>query len=252
MKIFIHHKRVVWALAIIAAALVVLSVTANFLTYSVVDNPLPAKVTHNFERLFDLDSEANVPTWFQVALLLTCAGLLAINAGVHKTKNESHAIYWMILSVAFLYLSIDELASIHDMANAPVKQLLHSTSGILRFAWVIPYGILTGIFGLANLKFLFNLPRKTAMLFIVAGIIYVGSSIGIELLGGMYSAIHGEENFNYKLIATVEESGEMVGLILFIFANLDYINTHVGEVLLQLEASTPKSSTSGEEFRAAS
>jgi len=250
MTIPIHQKRVIWTLSIIAAVLVVLSVTANFLTYAAVDNPLPGKVSKNFERLFDLDAEANIPTWFQVALLLTCAILLAINGTLHNRKYGRDALYWAILSLAFFYLSVDELASIHDMANVPVKVALH-TGGALRFAWIIPAGILTALFGVAYIKFLVNLPRRTAFLFVLAGAIYVGGAIGVEAIGGMYSAIHGE-NFSYKLITTVEESAEMIGLILFIYSNMDYFEANFGEVSFQLDAARPKSSAKGSRFRAVS
>ena len=55
------------------------------------------------------------------------------------------------------------------------------------------------------------------------------------MLGGHYYELHGRENLSYSMITTLEESLEMLGLILFIRALLDYLSTHFSEISINLK-----------------
>ena len=79
------------------------------------------------------------------------------------------------------------------------------------------------------------LPKTTRINFIIAAIIYITGLIGIEMLGGQYHELHGRENLTYSMISTLEESLEMLGLILFIRALLDYLSTHFSEISINLK-----------------
>jgi len=68
--------------------------------------------------------------------------------------------------------------------------------------------------------------------FFVAATIYIGGCIGFELIGGHYAELHGRENLIYSMIATVEESLEMGGIIVFIWGLLTYISENHKEVRL--------------------
>jgi hypothetical protein len=70
----------------------------------------------------------------------------------------------------------------------------------------------------------------------VAAILYIGGAIGVELIGGRYAELHGEENWTYSMITTVEESLEMAGLIVFIWALLEYCADNYKEVRFRFEA----------------
>jgi hypothetical protein len=90
------------------------------------------------------------------------------------------------------------------------------------------------LLGLVYLKFLFRLPKKTMVNFIVAGVVYVGGALGVELIGGRYREMQGI-NFTYKMIATVEESLEMLGVVMFIRALLLYLSESYKEVQLRFK-----------------
>ena len=234
MHISIPQRKFVWGLVFITGGLVVLSVVANFVTYSIAAGAaLEMQVRKSFERLFDLDAEANIPTWFSSALLLMCATLVAANAAAKWQTRGRYRVHWIVLSVIFLYLSVDETAIIHEMSIKPLRSMLNPT-GLLYEAWIIPGIAATVVFVLAYLKFLLNLPRRTALLFVIAGAVYVGGAIGVEALSGLYAETHGEENLTYKLISTIEESVEMLGLVIFINANLGYLRTAVGAITFEV------------------
>ena len=112
----------------------------------------------------------------------------------------------------------------------PVRSALDITSGLLFFAWVIPYGIALFIFLAAYLKFTIELPARTRLLFVSAGCIYVTGAIGFELLGGHHYALYGQENLMYIVLSTSEELFEMGGIVVFVHALLSYVSLELKDL----------------------
>lgn len=171
--------------------------------------------------LFDFDAERNVPTLYSSLALILASTLLSIIALAHK-RNGSAYLAWLGLAIIFLYLSIDEAASIHERFAAPVRKSLN-TSGFLYFAWVIPYGAALTVFVIAYLKFLMNLPRNIMILFVISGAIFVSGAIGLELLAGRQAQLYGYTSLLYYVLYTLEEFLEMLGIVVFIYTLLTYI-----------------------------
>jgi hypothetical protein len=86
------------------------------------------------------------------------------------------------------------------------------------------------------LPFLARLPARTRNLFFLAGFVYVSGAIGFEMVGGRQAALYGDDNLTYKLLAHVEESLEMAGLVVLLYALLDYAARHVGPVSVRVTA----------------
>lgn len=173
--------------------------------------------------IFNLDEEANIPSWFSSQLLFINGLFLATISLLKSNALDRWKRHWWALSFVFFMLSLDEVASIHEHVNA-LRDMLH-LSGILYFAWVIPAAILLLIFGISYLKFVFALPSKTRWLFIVAAIVYVGGALGMEMVDGAYASIHGTQNLFYALLTCTEETCEMVGMVIFAYALTDYLHS---------------------------
>jgi hypothetical protein len=176
-----------------------------------------------FVPMFSLSYEQNVPTWYASALLFTCSLLLAFAA---RASGRGQVKRWWLLAAAFLYISIDETAEIHEQASA-----WFSFSGVLYFGWVIPAAAVVLALGAAYLRFLAALPRRTRLRFIVSGAIYVTGALLFELPLGAWTSRHGTDNLGYALIDWVEETLELTGLCLFILALLDHLGSlgvHLG------------------------
>lgn len=171
--------------------------------------------------MFNFNTEMNVPTLYSSFALICASILLFIIGYLHKKINLSY-LPWFGLSLIFLFLSIDETSSIHERLTAPVKESLN-TSGLLFYAWVIPYSIGLMVFLLVYARFLLNLPKKTMILFIVSGCIFVTGAIGFELLGGRQAEQFGPNDLLYSLFYTCEELLEMLGIAIFIYALLTYL-----------------------------
>lgn len=176
-----------------------------------------------FERwrfVFDFDSEKNIPTIYSGISIVFCSFLL------HKIYSESDKTVsprwpWFLLSVIFLFLAFDEMFEIHERLMVPVKQTFQ-VSGFLHYAWVIPYGIALIVLGIALLKFLYELPRNILYLFVVAGSIFVMGALGLEMIGGKLVTLDSSSSYLFFALTTIEESLEMVGIAIFIFALFSY------------------------------
>lgn len=195
-------------------------------------------VVYGLVRLFYVDYENTVPSFFSASLLLMAALLLALISTLKQASQATHRFQWRMLSCTFLFMAVDEAASIHELLIGPMRSLLgQEASGIFFFAWVIPGIAIALIFGLSYLRLLLHLPLKTKWTIVLAATLYLGGAIGMELIGGRYAHLHGMENLTYSMLATVEESLEMTGAIIFIHALLNYIADSYREIQLHLTAS---------------
>jgi hypothetical protein len=175
--------------------------------------------------LFDLYQENNIPTFFSSTILLFSSCLIAIIWVFKRNQGDSFARYWAVLAVIFLYLSMDEASSIHEWLSLPTMRVIPAT-GLLCYSWVIPATILLVVFEGCYLKFLFHLTPKTRWLLIVAGVVYVAGTIGMELLGGRHHELYGIDNMSYGFLVMLEESLEMIGIVVFVYALLDYMRAN--------------------------
>lgn len=213
VEIGMSAEGILTALMLAAAGLVAAHITLQFAVFLELRSP-----QSNIVRLFNLDEEANFPTLFTGLLMLCSAGLAWLIGRSNPGEAAWQRKYWFGLTAAFIFLSFDEMMRLHEMLISLVRSALH-TGGIFYFAWVIPYGILTIVFVAAYSRFLFNLNSWLRNAMIVSGAVYVSGALGLELLGGaLFESAGGTDNLAYVVMTTIEESLEMVGLILFIHA----------------------------------
>lgn len=220
--------------AFVLGAVVVVLVMAN-ITFQLVKFYGGHKEMFGLVHEFNLNREANIPTYFSSLTLFLAAALLGGIAIFKKRTDDSYARHWTILSIIFFLLSVDELASLHELLIPLIQAILGSSKGILRFAWVIPAGAAVLLFALSYLKFLFHLPTTFRLLFATAGIVYVGGALILEIAGGFYANLHGR-NFTYNMIGSVEETLEMAGIVIFIYALLKYVSVTMRDVSIRVES----------------
>jgi len=215
---FNPHKVVV-----VLSAIFILFLLANFAGTLIDTVAYDPKIFRYTKKLY-LDRETSIPTYFSSLLLLISSVLFALIARLKQLSNSSYKYHWILLSVIFLLMSVDETASLHEQLNKPMR-LMFNPSGILLFAWVIVAIPLVILFLIAYLRFFFHLPRKTKILFALATGLYIGGAIGFELIGAGLVSQSGFHNLIYFIIAIIEESMEIVGLLFLIYALLDYMSS---------------------------
>jgi hypothetical protein len=247
----IDPRRVLLALSVCVATLLgcyVVTVAVRLLT------------THHWlfglVRLFDLDAEANVPTFFSVLQLAVAAFLLGIIGRQARQRADRFARHWLGLGAIFLFLSVDELAQMHELLGPPNHELLgpHSNSHmqpdgllyyVMYYGWVIPYGLLAIAVAATYLRFLMHLPTRIRRLMILSALIYIGGAAGLEMYGGyleargaILEARFGPDrvraNLPYLTEVFFEEGMEMFGITLFIYTLLDYIRAITGRIQIDV------------------
>lgn len=235
-KMSLNPTAIAGSLGAIAVLLVLASIGMQFSKFVLGHGGLKGLV-----RLFYIDAERNIPTYFSVLLMIFAALLLAVIALLNQKQRTPFASKWAVLSAGFLFMAFDEAFQVHEKLILPVRALLSGslpdgTLGIFYFAWVIPGGMLVLFLGLFFSRFLLHLPALARHRFLTAATLYLGGAIGVELIGGRYAESLVAENWTYSLIVTVEESLEMAGLVVFIWALLEYCAEHYREIRFQFES----------------
>ena len=179
---------------------------------------------------FYLDYEGNVPTYIN-ALLLFIPSLLLAGIGAWKNSvRDKFRFHWNGLAIIFFILSIDEMASFHEQLIKPMRAIFGS-QGVFYFAWIIPGMVAIALFGLTYLMYFLHLENKFKLLFFFSLAVYLGGVIGGEMVSGYFAANLGIKNYTYAVVASFEESVEMIGCSLIIYSLLEYLKHYVPEGL---------------------
>jgi hypothetical protein len=201
--------------------LTIAGLLAVFLDQAQLTDPLVAEARESFVRLFRLNREANVPTWFSSSILLLSALLLGSIAMSQHSLEARIWRHWMLLAFVFLFLSMDETAQIHEMLVRPTRHLL-GLGGPLYFAWIVPVGASLILFVAVYARFLSGLPFKTRRLFLLSGILYVAGALGLESIGSLIFTQVGGDCTAYEMATVTEEFLEMAGIVVFLKALMEY------------------------------
>jgi hypothetical protein len=222
-------RRVAWLLALVVAVLTLLSILGRLAVVFLPDFPLRDFIA----RLCDLDREVNVPTIYSTLTILVCSALLAVIARSERLMRGSHhGRQWRLLSLIFVGLALDELLSFHEELTDRVH--LGTLSRFTQFSWVVVGGCLVVVLTLVFGRLLLRLPPVTRRLFVLAGTLFVGGSIGMEVAGGYYGGPDRQDSLPYVVAAHVEEVLEMAGILVFIYALLSYLRRATPTVVVEL------------------
>jgi len=180
----------------------------------VLDDDQPFAGFNRLLVLLDSDGEANVTTWFAVALLVTLS-LTSLGIAVEQFRQRARwRWHWAGMAVLFGYVSVDELAQVHELA-IPVMAQVVEARGILTLAWVVLAAPLLLVLALSYLPFLLALPRRTSIPLALSAVLFVGGGFGLELVGGwVISDAGGPLTEAYIWTTSLEEVLETVGAIL--------------------------------------
>lgn len=220
-------RRICWFLFTIVAVLLVVNLVIIYFRFVVGNEHL-----RGFVHGFYFDHEANFPSAYSAAAILFSAVILWKISSLPDEKKARRANYWKFLAVVFLFIAADEFLSLHEYLIVPVRSRLENTafdSGYLYFGWLVPYLAITLVLAVLLIRFLLKLPARPRNRLLLAAVLFMGGAVGMEMIGGNYWAHAGwaidgsdEVDLTYALIITAEELLEMLGVIVFIYALLDY------------------------------
>lgn len=74
------------------------------------------------------------------------------------------------------------------------------------------------------------------MLFLAAAAIFVSGALLMDFVGELHKNERGEANMTYAMLTGFEEALEMVGVLVFLYGLLDYLESQIGPVTFAVEA----------------
>ncbi|GAA5192183.1 hypothetical protein GCM10025772_20740 [Ferrimonas gelatinilytica] len=181
-------------------------------------------------NLFYFGGENNFPTAFSSFLLLFSAGLFLLFGRLEYREQG----YWNLLGFIFACLAMDEAFEFHESLTSPMQKLLGPGDlGIFHYAWVIPGALAVLLLASVLFRFWWRQERLRWSL-LLAAVVFLSGALGVEALGGRYMEQHGAMDHSYRLMTQVEESLEMLGVLLLIRTLLSHLAKYHGTLTLQL------------------
>ena len=192
-------------------------------TYS---HAIPSKI----RVLFDITLEANIPTWYSsvIALFVGLTGFLIVQH-YYGLKQTSKIIIWSIISLFFIYMSMDDTSQLHERIATAWANYANSSNGTLSstlagnfesYYWQL---LFLPIFGLIGFVMLYviktEFKNSLAKKLFIAGLCCFVLAVALDYIDGVdryYDFIIQNTSIQFKalehLSRAVEEMIEMIGL----------------------------------------
>jgi len=173
----------------------------------------------SFNRAFSLDREATFNAWLSSTLLVIIALGAGVAAYVERAAGHRRRIWmgWLVVGVAFFALSVDETASMHEMAGRFVDRFLDVPGLPGVYNWVLVVGPLALLFALLMAFWLvvaIGVRTTTSRMAMMA--------LGLWVMVPLLEAAAPTLGSPLWLIA-IEESFEVIGEVLMLGAVLVYL-----------------------------
>jgi len=207
-------RRLALLLSVVIAGLVLVHVVAMQVIFNprlaLADN-LGLEYWHL--SIFDLDEEESFGTWYSALLLFGTGQLLLVRGWLGRQRAEPFAGGWIGLGVIFHLLSLDEVVALHELLNSVLEDTSWTAFGVAFLAVV----------ALVYLRFLWHHRYDAAPWLILAGAVYVGGAVGMEIVSG--SDVN---SLGYNMLTAVEEGMEMAGVVVLAWYLVSRLETMTG------------------------
>lgn len=211
-------------------------------------------------ELVDLDLESNLPTFFNALLFFVGSALLYLHGRAGDAKQGKG---WAAMALIFVFLGLDEGSQIHEKFMGFTQRLLargqigEEAGSWLLNAWVVPYVLALGVLAFILWRWFWRLAPSLRKGLLISGGVYVFGAVGMEMAGSKLIAtlpgqdasafpwlpcdLYGDPSGcwlfmepRYILLYTLEEVGEMTGLILCIRTLLRHFEANGTQLSLSL------------------
>jgi hypothetical protein len=190
------------------------------------------------ERIFNLNDEANVPTWFSSTTLLFAAILAWLIARCLKLAQKPFFKSWIVVGCSLFFMSLDEFIQIHEA----VGRVLIRTEALpsLGFnVWIIPgLALVLGV-ALIILRMWWNLPSRFRLVFLLATLVYFSGTLVTEAIGNAIWKGTGYNTVGFALFIHIEEVLEMLGVVILINGLMNYLNICSDQICFELQGDEP-------------
>ncbi len=241
----LRPDRVALVLALMALGFALIDIIA-FVTLGV-----EGADSHESFRQFDVRLEANFATYFQASVLalaaMTCWANAVIERGLSTTRWQRMLPGWRTLAAVFVFLSIDELAQIHENFNRVKPDFAGELTFVNHYSWVVVYLPFAACVGLAFIPFLLALPRKIAVVTFLSGVLYVLGAAGLEMVGAWQQTVAGfaRDDLHTALRSVGEETMEVCAIILFVWNAMALVAEKQADLVIRIVKRDALQVTSG-------
>ncbi len=179
----------------------------------------------------DLDDEISVPTWFSQTLLFVI-GMSALFVAYLQTKKATRRL-WVVIGCLGLLLSIDEVASLHELVLQIVHNIfyLNSSPTVGRNAWLLVAPIIVVAAGILLWRTYKLLPKRTVFFFAMGFVTLVFGATVIDALAVLYPR---NTFMNQGMLVGLEEGLELFGSVIMLLAIINYIEVNHYERLQRI------------------
>lgn len=179
-------------------------------------NLSPLIDSYTVASVFDMNAENTAPTWLSSTLLLVIAGLFGFGAWAEyqQERPRSVVVSWMVIAAGFVVLSLDETASLHELAGEKAASIFEIEALPSLYTWVIVVAPLAAVAAVWLIRWFgrtFGWRTDAGRLAVLA----VGLWMTVPLFEALDPSLGGP-----RLLVVAEETFEMVGVTLAIIALL--------------------------------
>jgi hypothetical protein len=170
----------------------------------------PERLSWTIHDKFNLDGEANIPTWYSTVLLFSVS---LSSLGIYKLSfDHAHSRrFWLVFSCVYCFLSLDEAAGLHEVID-------RTTS----VKWVFVYAPFAGAFFMICAYHLVKSDNKTLRNWILSGlVVYVLGGLLGEFISYLFYPL---PPLLQQLEFVLEEGFEMFGTIMVLMGCLQELN----------------------------
>ena len=187
---------------------------------------IPSKI----RVLFDITLEANIPTWYSsvIALFVGLAGFLIVQH-YYSLKHTSKIIIWSVISLFFIYMSMDDTSQFHERIATAWANYAKSSNDTLSstlagnfesYYWQLLFLPIFGSIGFVMLYVIkTEFKNALAQKLFIAGLCCFVLAVALDYIDGVdryYEFIIQNTSIQFKalehLSRAVEEMTEMIGL----------------------------------------
>ncbi len=172
---------------------------------------------------FDLNAEANIPTWYSTILLFLvflCSLVIFLFHNKVNDKSDKWSQFWIYFASVFAFLSLDEAARLHE--------LLSECTSVKWVYMYAPFSMLFFLFCVIYFVVVRN-DEKYLQFWVIGGLfLYAFGGIFLEYISYSFNL-----SSVLQLIEFVLEEGlEMVGTIMILMGCLQELNDLVTKMAI--------------------
>ena len=167
--------------------------------------------------LFNVDMEANLPSWYAgTQLFIVAIGYLVLGSRLVPDRRKTAALrpLWLMLGIGFTVLSADEVGKLHErVGNWMLQHRVFSFHYLDQ--WMVLYLIIAGVLLVIFGRQLFRACREwplEAFLFLLGFLVLVSGGFAAE----MVQILRRYQGMRHLFLLGMEEWTEMLGVTILI------------------------------------